>query len=509
MGAIRPIRIPAVAAVVAWLALCLPRVELRADGWHGAAMATASLDEWLNKTFADLKTSLPDIKEQLRAAEATAGTNIADLQKRAQQAGAADDKSGLAQKAGLRGKLSAQQQMLLGRKAADCLEILGCMNPQNIFPAEFPNFPMQQIPRYRDAAKQLLTMMGSAGGSAVTATLRSELMGSSPVASMGLQPAATYYTDLLEILKKQMAAGNVSHQDIKDLLDAASGQKVGVPAQLAKEIQKLLADLEGVPIRTILEWAAESTDSKTRTLLYSKIRSRVKEASLNDLLAIASSKADSATKQAAARELESRWSQAGPLELLIALETINDPQVRRNALAALAQKSPTYAEVKADLPEIWKRLKSEDPQVAAAARDQLVNAYLRAPIPECLEALARGDAEQDKLIWEQLDDRISRADADRRDGYRGAALEAVKDSGASSAVRTAGLDLISRMKDRQAAGELVEALALLPQDLRPKAGKTLKDITGQNFGPQFGDGTAEVAVAIKKWRDWLKANGGR
>jgi hypothetical protein len=239
------------------------------------------------------------------------------------------------------------------------------------------------------------------------------------------------------------------------------------------------------------------------------VRGRLREAGLNDLLAVIGSKADSATKGVAARELDKRWSEARPLEVLGVLEGISDPQVRRTALAALAEKSPTYAEVKQDLPEIAGRLKSSDQQIAAAAREQLVNAFLRAPIPDCLDWLARGDAELDSLIWEQIDDRISRADAARRGGYRDSALETVKNNGAGAAARSAALDLLSRLRDRQSAGGLIDLLPLLPQELRPKAGKVLRDVTGQNFGPFAGDGTAEVAVAVKKWRDWWKANGAK
>jgi hypothetical protein len=139
----------------------------------------------------------------------------------------------------------------------------------------------------------------------------------------------------------------------------------------------------------------------------------------------------------------------------------------------------------------------------------MVNAFLRAPVTECLDWLAQDDPELQTLIWQQLDDRISRADAQRKSGYREVALAALGDNGAAQAKRIAAIDLLTRLKVPSAAGEVIELLPLLPLELRPRAGKLLRDLTGQNFGPFAGDGTVEVGIAVKKWREWWKANGGQ
>ena len=82
------------------------------------------------------------------------------------------------------------------------------------------------------------------------------------------------------------------------------------------------------------------------------------------------------------------------------------------------RRSPKYADVKAELDEICSKLTSPDKDVSAAARDQLANAFVRAPVSDCLQWLGKEDAALSPLIWEQLDDRIARADDERKAGYR-------------------------------------------------------------------------------------------
>lgn len=498
-------RLPARLILVgAALAISLSPVTVLADGWHNAALATSSLDQWVNQTFSEMKSAMPAIQEQIKSGEVQAGRDYKALQERANAATGAKpktDKTGT-----LTGKLNAKDQALMGKKAGDCLEILACMNPENIFPAEFPMFQLQQIPRYREAAKSLLKMMGTTGGQAVTQQLRSELMGNQSGANYGLKPHPAYYSDLLEVLKQHIADGTVSLQDLESLEKAAAGMKTGPQAKLAQEIQKTLAEVEDVDV--LLSWAEQATDSKRRQQLYNKARGKFKDASVSQLLNVLKSKADSNVKDAASREMEKRWTTAGELELLEALANVDMPQTRKDIMSALAQRSPKYADIKDDLPGINKLAKSSDSAVAAAAREQLTNAFVRAPIPDTLDWLAQGDADLNKLIWEQLDDRISRADAARKDGYRDTALSALGDASAAAGKRNAAIDLLARLKDRKAVGPVIEMIPLMPQDLRPRAGKLLRDLTGQNFGPNFGDDTAKVASAVAKWRQWWKANGG-
>lgn len=481
-----------------------------ADGWHNAALATGSLDQWLNQNFSDLKSALPNLKEQIKEAEVKSGRDYKELQERANKASgspATKPKSGLGKAGSIQGKLNPQQQALMGRKSADCLEVLACMNPQNIFPQEFPQFQLEQIPRYREAAKSLLKMMGPQGATAVTSQLRSELMGNSPTANLGLAPHPSYYSDLLEVLRQHIADGTASLEDLDELSKAAAGLKNGPQAKLAQEIQKVLAEIDDVSV--LLDWAEQSTDSKRRLQLYGKVRKKLGEATVAQLLRVIKSKADTLTRDAATRELDKRWNIAGPLELMQALDGLSDAAIRKSVIAALAEKSPTYAEVKADLGEIWKLHASSDPAIAAAAREQAANAFVRAPIAECLDWLSQRDAELNKIILEQLDDRIGRADEDRKAGYRDSSLAVASDNAQSTAKRLAALNFLARLKDRSAAGELIELLPLAPAELRPRLGILLRELTGQNFGPKPGDGTAEVSVALKKWREWWKTSGGR
>lgn len=476
-----------------------------ADGWHNAALATSSLDQWVNQTFSEMKSAMPAIQEQIKSGEVQAGRDYKALQERANAAtGAAKPKSG--RTGTLSGKLNAQQQAMMGKKAGDCLEILACMNQENIFPAEFPNFQLQQIPRYREAAKSLLKMMGPTGGQAVTQQLRSELMGNQSGANYGLKPHPSYYADLLEVLKQHIADGTVSLRDLDDLEKAAAGMKTGPQAKLAQEIQKTLAEVDDVSV--LLQWAEQATDAKRRQQLYNKAKSKFKEASVSELLSVMKSKADSSVKDAAEREVQKRLSDASELELLEALASLDVSELRKDIVDSLAKRSPKYADVKADLAAIHKLANSPDSVVASAAREQLANAFVRAPINDALEWLGQGDAELNKLIWEQLDDRIGRADAARKEGYRDAALGVLGDGSANVARRSAAIDLLTRLKDRKAVGPVIDMIPLMPQELRPRAGKLLRDLTGQNIGPFVGDDTAKVAAAVAKWRQWFKANGG-
>ena len=47
----------------------------------------------------------------------------------------------------------------------------------------------------------------------------------------------------------------------------------------------------------------------------------------------------------------------------------------------------------------------------------------------------------------------------------------------------------------------------MPRELWPRAGSFLELMTQASFGPKPGDGAAEVSVAVKKWRLWLKDRG--
>jgi len=152
-----------VAAAVIWVVLS--PVSLRADGWHNAALATASLDEWLS----DVKRAIPDLDSRLGKSTLTAGRGPEGLIDRAAAAegSAGDLPGGPDRRASIQSNLTAEQRALLGRKANDCVEVLAYMHPKNIIPREFPRFQLSKIPEYRKTAKQMLAMMGPEGSSAV------------------------------------------------------------------------------------------------------------------------------------------------------------------------------------------------------------------------------------------------------------------------------------------------------------------------------------------------------
>lgn len=196
-----------------------------------------------------------------------------------------------------------------------------------------------------------------------------------------------------------------------------------------------------------------------------------------------------------------------PVALLEALENTEDTGLRRKIAAELARTSPKYAEVKDQLAQIQQFVGSDDAKTSAAARSQLANAFQRAPISHCLYWIGQGDDDLDGLVWKQLDGRIARADAKRRRGYAQTAVAVLGHQEFGTAARSAAIDLLARLDDREAAGSVIEGMLELPRDLWPKAGTLLRDLTGQDFGPREGDGIGEVLEAKKQWEAWWREQG--
>ena len=63
----------------------------------------------------------------------------------------------------------------------------------------------------------------------------------------------------------------------------------------------------------------------------------------------------------------------------------------------------------------------------------------------------------------------------------------------------------ARVRDAQAAPLLVERLEDRSADVRFFAIKALEKITGQLLGYRYYDPPAKRAVAVRRWREWLKA----
>jgi hypothetical protein len=505
---------------MATCALVLTAVSpVRADGWHNAALATASLDEWVNQ----VAEGVPGVAERLTELELSGSRDLEKLEERARRSRASGDGDGPAatdarQGGGsLRGRLNPEQQALLGRKAGDCLELLALMDARNIVPGEFPRFEEEQagkIPRYRGTAKQLLKLMGKPGAEAVVARLCQELMAQgSNSFDPSLTPNPQYHADLLEVLRELGGAGHIAPQDLESLQRAASGRKSGPQAALAQKVQSALAELLNAEVATMVRWAAAADDARVKKELDAKIRKRIRKADAAELAAAYQEpELSGELKKLVATELIERLGKAGVADLLAVLDGQRDEKVRKAALLELAERSPKYSEVKSDVPAIVRHASSADEEIAAAARRQLANAFARAPMIECLRVLGRADPVLKDVIQEQIDRRVAsavaEADAEKQKVYRESAAAMLKDSKAADASRLAAIELLRTLKSREGLGDVIDLVPLLPRELWPAAGQMLRDVTGQDFGPRPGDGFAEVGQAVKQWRAWWKSVGG-
>jgi hypothetical protein len=384
------------------------------------------------------------------------------------------------------------------------MEILAYMDPKNIFPREFPDFQLQKIPEYRKAAKQLLEAMGPAGGSAIAGKIRAELMGE-PGHAFDVTPTAGYYNDLLEVLKVAAANGDLGPQDLNSLVEACAGRKPPQQAALASQVQEVLA--EHMDLVACLKWAADTQDRRQKDAILNRAKKRINTASQEELLeALQSPDLEGGFRTSIENRIAKELPQAGIADLLALQESQNGSRLAQAAAAELARRNPTYAQVQNEVPRIWQFSQSQDSAVAAEARRQTINAFQRAPISHCLHYLGQGDDQLNTLIWEQVEARIARAAPEVRDGYTQTALAVVQNQNDGVAKRKAALQLLSKVKDRRTAGPLIESLSPLPRELWPAAGLTLRDLTGQDFGPKPGDGVAELTAALKKWRQWWKTN---
>ena len=489
------------------LAVLAPSSAL-AHGWHNAALTTSSLDDWL----ADVKRAVPDVLQRLNATEMTAGEGLEALRKRNQAAGRQSGVIGGARRPLDRSRkidsqLTVQQQALLGRKADDCLEALAFMLPENIVPEEFPNFPMEKINLYRDTASKLLRLMGRPGVSSVVGELRAALMGAGRQADdTSFTLRRDYYDELLRILKDAGDRGLLSSEDEQSLREAAAGQKTPALDTLARNVLDTLDEL-AVNTRKLPELVpllAQLNNVNEERALVARIRGRLPEAPLSDLLELLQADPPRALRQLTIIELEKRFPQASVLELLQAQAAATDPAVIRRAAAILDARSPKFAEVRDDLAAIAKFARDDASPLAEPARRQLANAFQRAPIRECLVWLGKSDEALQKLIWQQIDGRIARADGARRKLYRDVALESLGDQKAATGQQRAACELLGRLDPPLVVASLVDALPRLPREVWPTAGEVLRNLTRQDFGPRPGDGAGELVGQEKQWRQWLK-----
>jgi hypothetical protein len=473
-----------------------------ADGWHNASLATASLDDWLR----DIKAAVPELDKRLQNSKLKAGSSIEDLKNAASGTKNTEtDTAGTVPQGGSLKNLTAQQQAILSRKATDCLEVLALMDAKNIFPAEFPTFKLGKIPEYRKAAKELLKAMGPTGATAVANQIRTELMGGNQYAR-DVALTASYYKELLEVFRDQLEAGEFSLEDLDSIAEAASGMKTQ-NGSFAKAVTDLME--QHVNLLMLLKWSAATDSRERKRQLANRFQKRLGEARPDELLvALESPELTTTLKTSIANQLAKYVPQASLTELIGMLDRVEDVPTQKAAAVELARRSPAYADVKDDVPALATFYASSKPLVSKGARFHLANAFQRAPISHCLYWLGQGNDRLNAVIWEQVDGRIARADAERRAGYRDTALAVLPNANAGIPSREAALELLVRLKDKQAIGPLLDIVPRLPRELWPPSGSALERMTGQKFGPKAGDGGAEVSVAVKKWREWWKQNGG-
>lgn len=177
-------------------------------------------------------------------------------------------------------------------------------------------------------------------------------------------------------------------------------------------------------------------------------------------------------------------------------------EARQAALAELARRKPEYDAIKDRVAQLCGLAVDPDEAVAQAARDRLAEVFRQAPMSECLSWLGRNDDKLSAIIWEQVDRRI--ADDAERDECRKAAASALRENPYNAASKQAALDLLGRIPGDASVGAILDVLLEVPPELWPKAGETLKKLTGEDFGPHAGDGIAQAVEAEKRWRAWRK-----
>jgi len=172
-----------------------------ADGWHNAALATGSLDEWK----AEVKRSVPDLDQRLATAKVRAVHGAGALQELANNKQPVA--GGAPRPRPVRGVVNARQAAVLQHQAANAAEVLAYMNSENIFPREFPRFQMDKMGEYRALAKQVLAAMGPQGSQEVVGRMQATLMGRE---GHRLKPHPEYHNDLIDVFGELVRNGDIS-----------------------------------------------------------------------------------------------------------------------------------------------------------------------------------------------------------------------------------------------------------------------------------------------------------
>ncbi|MBP86020.1 MAG: hypothetical protein CMJ64_04770, partial [Planctomycetaceae bacterium] len=401
----------------------------------------------------------------------------------------------------LQANLTPQQQALLARKANDCLQVLAFMKNGNIIPTEFPAFPIKKIPQYRKTATQLLNVMGPAGTQAVVGQLRNHLMSGFPKQS-DVACHLGYVDGLLEVLANSAASGRLSPRDLDSLEQAMQGAKPREVEVLSRRINETIS--KNLDIQSLLDWADKTKDSKRKTQILSKLRTKLANATPTELeQALLSPDVQSNTKALIVNHLR-KFLPDQSVPGLLNLMSVDHAGIQKSAETELRKRQPKYDEVRGDITRLGEFSSSGNERVAAYADWHIANAFKQAPISHCLYWLGQEDPKLISVIWKQVDQRIRSANDDRKAAYAKTAVTALQLKDISQESQDACLEFLGRLKYRSAVKPLVDQLPQMKRELWPKVGETLKQITDADHGPKPGARGADVAVAGKRWREWLR-----
>ena len=480
-----------------------------ACGFHNSALSAGSVNAWV----AYVKQAIPPTLsrprrsgpvEQPGSSQLRMGRGLDSLKSPAGPGGTSPSAAGPLSGGSIDSRLTPQEHAALSRMANDCLQIMAYLALNNMTPSEFPTFDRAHIPTYRRASKSLLASMGPTGTQSVAGQIRAELMSAG---RHGMPTHSQYHSDLVQVLAAGIAAGDLSAQEIGQLMQAALGAKPEPQATLAKNVMLAIAmsDVE-LDIAVLVELIRTTDDPVAKKKLSEMVAKRVPSIATGMLLDI--SNEFTSFGPHVENELKKRFPKADIPELLEILEKTKHQGIKRAVQAHLAGRQPTYAEAKGHLTDLLRLADAGDSDVATAAREQLKNAFLRAPISHCLYYIGQVDAPLDKLIWTQVDFRIARADAARKADYFENGLAVLGHKDFNLAAREAAIEFLGKLKAPETVDGVADLLLKLPRELWPKSGQLLHSLTGQDFGPHDGDAISGVLKAQKLWQAWDRENKG-
>jgi hypothetical protein len=467
--------------------ILLIQCELCADGFHGAAMATKSLDDYLN----EIKRQVPQAVASLERSELRAVTPEQLKKKRAEDA--AKPKGGAARGGKIEARLTEGEIQSRTLIAKDCLSALAYLDNRNINPAEFPTFPLEKIPEYRKMAKKLVSHLGGQGNKAVISSISSLLMNGKVPGNDQLPLHREAAKDLLDLLQQALESGDVDPQDISTLLLATSGRKVdGTVTEFAHNARELVLKKCS---RDVLEKAADATDDpKLKTLLNNTVKNRQAKVAREGQI------------------LKKDWANK-PVGELLGMMSVADEDRKALLVEEIGDHKLTAKDAREHLMDVWQLAQGAKPAVSTNIRDRVKTAIAAASPADCVAWLSAADAELSKLIWQQLSPRLERVSAKERVQLRDTAIDTLAAKDSSPGDRLASIKMLRELKDPEAAKLVLDAipeaeqLKRIPRDQWPQVAAMLRELTGQKFGPREGQSPLETAGQIKQWRKWRSAQG--